>query len=99
MKGKWKYLYRAIDKHGDTIDFYLSHTRNTKAAKRFLNKALKLNKHLVPRIVKTDKNSAYNQAIADLKSENENYGHIEHRKVKYLNNRVESDHVYCSHLS
>ena len=33
VKGEWKYLYRAIDKHGDTIDFYLSHTRSTKAAK------------------------------------------------------------------
>ena len=36
VKGKWTYLYRAIDKHGDTIDFYLSPTRNVKAAKRFL---------------------------------------------------------------
>ena len=34
VKGEWKYLYLTIDKHGDTIDFYLSHTRSTKAAKR-----------------------------------------------------------------
>ena len=40
VKGKWAYLYRALDREGDTIDFYLSPTRNTKAAKRFLNKAL-----------------------------------------------------------
>jgi len=92
VKGKWKYLYRAIDKNGDTIDFYLSHTRNTGAAKRFLSKALKLNKHWVPSKINTDKNPAYNQAIAELKAENEAYAHIEHRKVKYLNNRVESDH-------
>lgn len=39
--GKWAYLYRAVDKFGDTIDFYLSSTRNTKAATRFLGKALK----------------------------------------------------------
>ena len=41
VKGKWAYLYRAVDKLGNTIDFYLSPTRNTKAAKRFLGKALK----------------------------------------------------------
>lgn len=41
VKGKWCYLYRAIDKHGKTIDFYLSRTRNAKVAKRFLGKALK----------------------------------------------------------
>ena len=41
VKGKWKYLYRAIDQDGNTIDFYLSSTRNTKSAKRFLSKALK----------------------------------------------------------
>ena len=38
--GKWAYLYQAVDKHGNTIDFYLSPTRNTAAAKRFLGKAL-----------------------------------------------------------
>jgi transposase-like protein len=41
VKGKWAYLYRAIDKCGHTIDFYLSPTRNTQAAKRFLGKAVK----------------------------------------------------------
>ena len=41
VKGEWTYLYRAVDKQGHTIDFYLSPTRNTKAAKRFLGKALK----------------------------------------------------------
>jgi IS6 family transposase len=41
VKGKWVYLYRAIDKHGGTIDFYLSSRRNAKSAKRFLGKALR----------------------------------------------------------
>ena len=40
VKGKWIWLYNAADKEGDTIDFYLSATRNTKAAKRFLSKTL-----------------------------------------------------------
>jgi len=41
VKGKWVYLYRALDKCGNTIDFYLSPTRNSDAAKRFLSKAMK----------------------------------------------------------
>ena len=41
MKGRWKYLYRAIDKDGATLDFYLADRRNTKAAKRFLGAALR----------------------------------------------------------
>ena len=45
VRGKWTYLYRAVDKRGDTIDFYLSPTRSAKAAKRFLGKALRGLKH------------------------------------------------------
>lgn len=41
VKGVWKYLYRALDSRGRTIDFYLSHTRNAKAAERFLGKTMK----------------------------------------------------------
>ena len=41
VRGKWTYLYRAVDKRGDTIDFYLSSTRSAKAAKRFLGEALR----------------------------------------------------------
>jgi transposase, IS6 family len=40
VRGRWAYLYRAVDKFGTTIDFYLSPTRNTRAARRFLGKAL-----------------------------------------------------------
>src|SRR3546814_19896993 len=45
LRGKWTYLYRAVVKRGDTIDFYLSPTRSAKAAKRFLGKALRGLKH------------------------------------------------------
>lgn len=45
VRGQWAYLYRALDKHGNTIDFYLSPTRNAQAAKRFLGKALNGLKH------------------------------------------------------
>ncbi|MDW8869110.1 transposase [Legionella pneumophila] len=46
IKGEWKYLYRAIDEQGNTIDFYLSHRRNAIAAKRFLKKLIKNNPSL-----------------------------------------------------
>jgi transposase-like protein len=51
-EGKWVYLYRALDKHGDT-DFYLSPTRNAKATKRFLCKAL-ANLKNYPSLLKRD---------------------------------------------
>jgi putative transposase len=41
IKGQWKYLYRAVDKEGRTIDFLLTAKRDRKAAKRFFNKAIK----------------------------------------------------------
>ncbi len=90
VKGEWTYLYRAIDKRGDTLDFYLSRTRNIKAAKRFLGKVLK--NHKYPRVINTDKNPTYTAAIEDLKNEGKCPMDTEHRQVKYLNNIVESDH-------
>jgi transposase-like protein len=93
IKGKWAYLYRAIDKDGDTIDFYLSPTRNAKAAKRFLGKALAQRKEWEkPRVINTDKAAAYGVAIQELKQEGKLPKETEHRQVKYLNNVVEADH-------
>ena len=70
VRGKWAYLYRAVDKLGNTIDFYLSATRNTKAAKRFLGKALRGMKDWEqPEVLNTDKAPAYAGAIAELKAE------------------------------
>ncbi len=93
VKGKWAYLYRALDKSGNTIDFYLSSTCNTKAAERFLNKALRsIPKHFHPRSINTDKNPTYGKAITKLKSEGQCSLNLEHRQVKYLNNIIESDH-------
>ena len=91
--GKWVYLYRAVDKFGDTIDFYLSSTRNTKAAKRFLGKALKgLKDWELPDVLNTDKAPTYGAAIAELKDEGKCPPETEHRQAKYLNNIVEADH-------
>jgi len=93
IKGQWKYLYRAVDKRGHTIDFYLSSTRNTQAAKRFLGKALRgLKDWEKPHTINTDKAPAYAAAIKELKDEGTCPPEIEHRQIKYLNNVIEADH-------
>ena len=93
VRGKWAYLYRALDKLGNTIDFYLSATRNTKAAKRFLGKALRgLKAWEQPEVLNTDKAPTYGAAIAQLKAEGKCPTETRHRQVKYLNNVIEADH-------
>jgi transposase-like protein len=69
IKGKWYYLYRALDSTGQTIDFMLSARRDTKAAKRFFRKMLKAPKHQSPRVINVDRNKAYPPAVEELKEE------------------------------
>ena len=88
MKGQWRYLYRAVDKSGQTIDFLLTEQRDERAAKRFLTKAIR--RHGVPEKITIDGSAANEAAI---KSYNEAHGTaIIIRQVKYLNNIVEQDH-------
>jgi len=75
------------------MDFYLSATRNTQAAKRFLGKALKSIKSWAhPSAINTDKASPYSAAITKLKAEGKCSPDTVHRQVKYLNNIIEADH-------
>ena len=93
VKGKWTYLYRALDKGGNTIDFYLSPTRNMNAARRFLGKALRsIPEYAHPKSINTDKNPTYASAIESLKAQGKISDNLKHRQVKYLNNLLESDH-------
>jgi putative transposase len=89
VKGEWKYLYRAVDKFGKTIDFLLTEQRDEQAARKFLNKAI--GRHGgVPEQITIDGSAANEAAIT---SYNEEHGtSIEIRKAKYLNNIVEQDH-------
>jgi putative transposase len=88
VKGQWRYLYRAVDKHGQTIDFLLTEERDEPAAKRFLTKAIR--RHGVPEKITIDGSAANEAAI---KRYNEEHGTaIVIRQVKYLNNVVEQDH-------
>ena len=88
IKGQWKYLYRAVDKAGQTIDFLLTVHRDKKAAKRFLRKAI--GQHGLPGKITIDKSGANTAAIEALVEETDH--EIEIRQIKYLNNLVEQDH-------
>jgi transposase-like protein/transposase len=88
VKGAWKYLYRAVDKAGTTVDFLLTAKRDRKAALRFLRKAIKWNG--TPEKITIDKSGANTAAIESHNAETE--AGIEIRQIKYLNNVVEQDH-------
>src|ERR1700687_4886839 len=92
IKGKWRYLYRAVDSSGATLDFLLSAKQDTAAAKRFLAKALGRANHPTPRVINTDKHAAYPPAIAELKADGVLDENSKHRPVQYLNNILEQDH-------
>ncbi|EJR63015.1 hypothetical protein IK5_05859 [Bacillus cereus VD154] len=91
VKGQWVCLYRAVDSEGNPIDFYLSKTRNHKAAKRFFKKALQSFHVSKPRTITIDKNPAYPVALTKLKSQKKVPLGTQIRQIKYLNNIVEQD--------
>ena len=88
IRGQWKYLYRAVDKAGNTVDFLLTAKRDRKAASRFLYKAI--GPHGAPAKITIDKSTANTAAIENYNSEHDTK--IELRQVKDLNNIVEQDH-------
>ena len=78
VKGEWRYLYRAVDKYGQTLDFRLTEHRDNAAALRFLSQAIR--RHGVPETITIDGSDANETAI---KSYNEQHGpHIIIRQVK-----------------
>ena len=86
-KGQWKYLYRAVDKAGQTVDFLLTAHRDKQAALRFLKKAIR--QHGRPSKVTIDRSGANTAALTAL---NADADAIEIRQRKYLNNLIEQDH-------
>lgn len=88
IKGQWRYLYRAVDKVGQTIDFLLTAHRDTKAALRFFKKAIR--QQGLPDKVTIDKSGANTAALEALVEETG--AEIAIRQIKYLNNLVEQDH-------
>ena len=97
VKGEWCYLYRAVDKLGETIDFMLSKKRDKTAAKDFFDKAI--GSSGMPEKITIDKSGSNFSALNALnksKAENEK---TEIRQIKYLNNIVEQDHRFIKKIT
>ena len=92
VKGEDKFLYRAVDSTGQTIEFLLTAKRDAAAAKRFFRKALSSPGNPVPRVINVDKNPAFPPAVEALKAEGILPRRVRLRQCKYLNNVVEQDH-------
>src|SRR5918993_295067 len=92
VSGRWRYLFRAVDKHGRLIASMLAGRRDTGAAYRFLRKALKAVSDSPPSSITTDKLASYPKAIRRLQNEGLLSKDVEHRASKYLNNIIEADH-------
>ncbi|WON76813.1 IS6 family transposase [Serratia sp. UGAL515B_01] len=90
IKGQWKYLYRAVDTQGQTIDFLLTAKRDAAAALRFFRKAIR--HHGEPEVVTLDKSGANTAALATLNADKAEEESITVRQSKYLNNLIEQDH-------
>jgi transposase-like protein len=90
VKGKWVYLYRAVDKVGQTIDFLLSERRDSAAAKRFFEQAIE--KRGIPEKITLDGYAASHEAVAELQEEDVLPTTLTVRTSKYLNNVIEQDH-------
>ena len=95
IRGQWKYLYRAVDKAGATVDFLLTAKRDRKAALRFLRKAIGQNG--TPEKITIDKSGANTAALESYNKDHE--AGIEIWQVKYLNNIVEQDHRAVKRLA
>jgi IS6 family transposase len=98
-RGKWRYLWRAIDANGQLVDFRLTARRDAKAAKAFLRKAIKRVRLHRSVTICTDKAPTYRKVIWD---ENRRYDppfeSITHIDRKWLNNRIESGHAALKRL-
>ena len=90
IKGRWKYLYRAVEKKGNTIDFLLTAKRDKKAARRFLNKAIGSSGKLS--LINIDKSGANTAAIRQYNTDANK--RIRIRQCKYLKCIVEQDHRF-----
>jgi len=96
VKGNWYYLYRAVDKAGDTIDFMLSKYRDKKSEKRFFNKAIGYSGK--PERVTIDKSGSNHAALESINKSLGTKDKIEIRQIKYLNNIIEQDHRFIKRI-
>jgi len=90
VHGRWVYPYRAVDKAGQTVDFFLSRNRDVNAAKSFLHSAMKNTR--VPTKITLDAYAASHRAVREMKEDGELPRRVQVRSSQYLNNLVEQDH-------
>ena len=91
IRGKWAYLYRAVDSAGRTVDFRLSGKRDVGAAKAFFRKAIK-SQGSAPRTTTLDGYAASHRAVREMKADGQLPADTKVRSSKYLNNLIEQDH-------
>jgi transposase-like protein len=99
VKGRWTYLYRAVDSRGQTVDFMLAAHRDAAAAKRFFRKTLGQPHTVTPHTITVDKNPAYPCAVTEMKADGVMSRCVRLRQSKYLNNVVEQDHRRVKRLT
>jgi transposase-like protein len=92
IKGKWHYLYRAVDKQGRSIDFMLRPDRGIAAAQAFFRRALASHPDRAPRKVTLDGHVPSHRALRLLRREHPAWRRVRVRSSKYLNNIIEQDH-------
>ena len=99
IKGKWRYLYRAVDKYGATIEFMVTKRRDRGAAKAFFRKAFRQNR--IPLSITIDKSGANNAALEDFNTVGILTGtrKFKVRQEKYLNNIIEQDHRHIKRIT
>jgi transposase-like protein len=91
---QWKYLYRALDKEGNTIEFMLSAKRDIPAAKRFIKKMMRADHRRLPFSISVDKHASYPDAFISSQEEKVLPKDCNLRRTKYLTNIVEQDHRF-----
>ena len=92
IRGEYRYLFRAVDREGQTIDFLLTARRDARAAKRFFRKAPSDPGNPHPRVINVDQNPSYPAAAEALNAEGTLRRRCRLRQCKYLNNIIEQDH-------
>jgi transposase-like protein len=90
IRGEWRYLYRAVDRAGKTVEFHLSARRDVAAAKAFFAKAIK--SQGVPQTITLDGYAASHRAVRELKGDGALPESTKLRSSNYLNNLIEQDH-------